>query len=369
MPPVLAQYPFKAVVTFLLMLLAPCYLAALVLLNIPSSRRPIREWSLKTTIGHAWLRLFYQFASEIQLRPSYANSKRLKDRYVLVQPGESQLYRGILENTMIKPEPMPAIWFPRPLGNRKAQTVVIHFQGGAFVTATDPQQTGQLPADIFANKLGATTFYAQYRLSRSESTRFPAALQDIVTFYQYVLNQGVSPDNIVLSGDSAGGNLVLAFLRYLEDHKESSSLPRPRGVMVWSPWVDVTEEALERYKASPQLRTDFLPLSLIRWGKNSYVPSERTEESERYLSLFKHPFRTDTPIFINVGTAELLHFEVKGFSAKMIEIPGNQIRYHETKHAPHDIIIAGGWTGFVKQAEEATEIARDFLRVHKLNST
>jgi acetyl esterase/lipase len=369
MAPALSRYPLKAAATFPLILTAPSYLALLALLNLPSSRRRIRQWSLKTAVGRAWLELFYRFATWINLQPFYASREKLGERFVLVQPGAVELYRGMLEHDTIKPVSMPAIWFPKQFRREEKNIIVIHFQGGAFVTATDPQETGQLPARIFAEKLGAITFYAQYRLSRSENTRFPAALQDIVTFYHHVLDQGADPNNIILSGDSVGGHLVLAFLRYLEDNKELVALPKPRGAMVWSPWTDVTEEALERYKESPQLRTDFLPLTLIRWGNDAYVPNNPTDETDRYLSPLRHPYRTDVPIFINVGTAELLHSEVMEFSERMTKVPGNQICYHKTENAPHDIIVAGGYTDFVKQAEEAVEIARDFLKVDMSKSS
>ena len=360
----LSRYPLKAAVTFAFILCTPSYLALIAVLNLPISRRPNREWSLRTAIGRAWLKVFYRFATKIRLQQFHANPKKLGDRYVLVQPGEAKLYQGILEHPTIHAKPVPAVWFPKALeeDNKNQTIVVIHFQGGAFVTGTDPEETGQLPSRIFGDKLGATTFYAQYRLSRDERTRFPAAIQDVVTFYQYLLSQGVSADNVVLSGDSAGGHLVLAFLRYLHDHKDI--LPSPRGAMIWSPWIEITDEAIERYKSSPQLRTDFLPLTLMQWGKDAYLPAGgATSESDRYTSMLNHPFRSNTPIFMNAGTAELLHEEIREFSDRMKAVPGNQICFHETPHAPHDIIVAGGYTGFVKQAEEAAEVARAFLKI------
>jgi acetyl esterase/lipase len=108
---------------------------------------------------------------------------------------------------------------------------------------------------------------------------------------------------------------------------------------------------------------------LIRWGNDAYVPNNPTDETDRYLSPLRHPYRTDVPIFINVGTAELLHSEVMEFSERMTKVPGNQICYHKTENAPHDIIVAGGYTDFVKQAEEAVEIARDFLKVDMSKSS
>lgn len=70
----------------------------------------------------------------------------------------------------------------------------------------------------------------QYRLASDSSTRFPAAMQDGLTAYMYLLGQGVSPRDIVLSGDSAGANLVVALVRYLTEEK--GFLPLPRVVIV-----------------------------------------------------------------------------------------------------------------------------------------
>jgi hypothetical protein len=70
-----------------------------------------------------------------------------------------------------------------------------------------------------------------------------------------------------------------------------------------------------------------------------------------------------------VGTAELLNYEVMEFSESMSKAPGNQICHHETENAPHDIIVAGGYTGFVMQVEDAIEVARDFLKVDMAKSS
>ncbi|KAF1960121.1 alpha/beta-hydrolase [Byssothecium circinans] len=356
MPPILSYHPFKGIATLIFILSAPPYLALLSLIYSVRAFRPIRKWSFKTALGTAWLRLFYHYTVLVRLRPFYANPAKLKERYVLVHPGPSEIYTGVLNHDTIKPTPVPAIWFPKPPAGGEKAPVVIHFQGGAFVAATDPVETGELPSRIFKEKLGgATTFYAQYRVSRDDKTRFPAALQDAVTFYRYVLDQNVDASNIIISGDSAGGALVVALLRYIEEH--DTLLPSPRGVMAWSPWVDISHDAPSRYKTTPRLRTDFLPLSLPKWGREAYSPVLRTEQTEPYLTQSTHPFATKTPLFLQAGTAELIYDEVREFAEKMKSIKGNDICYWEVQNAPHDIILAGGYTGFVKEAEEAAERA------------
>ncbi|KAF2463870.1 alpha/beta-hydrolase [Lindgomyces ingoldianus] len=360
MAPLLSHQPLKAIATLILIASAPLYLAALSLVYVAKKYRPVPEWTVQTAVGNEWLRLFYIYAARIHLQPYFANASRLKDRYVLVQPGPSELYTGIVQSNMIQPAPMPGIWFPEKPGKSEIKSckVVIHFQGGAFVTATDPVDTGRVPARIFTDKLSAATFYAQYRLSRNEDSRFPAAVQDVISFYRYVLEQGVDPQNIIISGDSAGGNLVIGLLRYIQD---TAILPTPRGVMLWSPWVDVSQHALSAYAKSKSLRTDFLSLGLLQWGKAAYEPTSNGEEADRYLRPVKHPFGTHVPIFVNAGTAELFYDDISKFADRMKELEGNKLLYMETKNSPHDVLVAGSFIGFIGEAESAVEQAGAFF--------
>lgn len=77
-------------------------------------------------------------------------------------------------------------------------------------------------------------FMPQYRLSSHADCQFPAALQDAVTSYSYLTQElGVPGSKIILSGDSAGGNLVLALLRYLADYTERLALQVPSAAWLW----------------------------------------------------------------------------------------------------------------------------------------
>jgi acetyl esterase/lipase len=122
---------------------------------------------------------------------------------------------------------------------------VLHLPCGAYVIASPPTTTVIYPGSVFAKRINALTFYCQYCVAATPDTRFPAAIQDAVTFYAYLLDLGIPAKNIIISGDSAGGNLVIALLRYIEANK--GLLPSPRGAISWSPWVDVTSKAVKRY--------------------------------------------------------------------------------------------------------------------------
>lgn len=71
-----------------------------------------------------------------------------------------------------------------------------------------------------------------YRLA--PETRFPGPLHDVVTaYFRLVEDLHIPPENIIISGDSAGGGLSLALLMYLRDN----NYPLPSGAILMSPWV------------------------------------------------------------------------------------------------------------------------------------
>ena len=64
--------------------------------------------------------------------------------------------------------------------------------------------------------------------------RYPAALEDAATVYQGLLARGTKPSNIIIFGDSAGGNLAVELAIYLRDE----GLPQPAALILLSPWAD-----------------------------------------------------------------------------------------------------------------------------------
>jgi len=88
-------------------------------------------------------------------------------------------------------------------------------------------------AAMVLKETGAShVFMPQYRLSCNADCQFPAALQDAVTAYYYLTKvMQISSSRIILSGDSAGGNLVLSLLRYMADG--GGELGTPRAAWLW----------------------------------------------------------------------------------------------------------------------------------------
>lgn len=117
-------------------------------------------------------------------------------------------------------------------GHERARPVVLYLHGGGYCTgspATHHALTGHL-----ARRSGRRIFAADYRLAPEHP--FPAALEDAVAAYQGLLADGVASRDIVVAGDSAGGGLAVATALRLHE----LGLPLPQGLVLFSPWVDLT---------------------------------------------------------------------------------------------------------------------------------
>ncbi|CAG9981442.1 unnamed protein product [Clonostachys byssicola] len=342
----------------------PCFLLVNSSRFLFSSLRQDPAWGMKTALMCAYVRLITKFASLVRDQPyEQAKAATFKERCVKIEPSNPKHFIGSVAEGSVKPKTTTGVWFPNlPHTAKPDEKVAIHYPGGAFILAFGVEVVGALMADNLVGKLGADKMlYAQYRLARDEESRFPAAVQDAVTFYSYVLSLGFKPENIIVSGDSAGGNVALALLRYLETKK--TDLPLPGAVITWSPWVAVPSDAGPKFDAQPNSHKDILSGAILQWGADSYRPgSTLDEEVEAMVNPLHHPFKTRVPIFLHAGSNEGFCPTVKEFSQEMATLNGQErTKYHETPLAPHDIFLTHPAVGMGEQKNQAIEIARSFL--------
>jgi epsilon-lactone hydrolase len=110
-------------------------------------------------------------------------------------------------------------------------TVVLYIHGGGFV-AGSPDGHRTITARL-ARLGNCKVFSLDYRLA--PENRFPAALDDCVAAYQWLLEQNISTKQIAFAGDSVGGGLVPSTLLKLRDEK----IPFPACAVCFSPWTDL----------------------------------------------------------------------------------------------------------------------------------
>ena len=181
----------------------------------------------------------------------------------------------------------------RPDGADGKKTV-IHLHGGGYVTGyVDSHLMMCAP---MAMVLKRNMLLPEYRLAPANP--FPAALEDSLKAYRWLLAQGTDARDIVISGDSAGGGLALATVLSLRDAGD----PLPAAVICMSPWADLTNRGASHTtnaNVESVLRTDVLN----QWARYYTAESNLTNP---LVSPVYADFHGLPPLLIQVGSDEVL---------------------------------------------------------------
>jgi acetyl esterase/lipase len=124
--------------------------------------------------------------------------------------------------------------------------LVLYVHGGGYVSGSCNDHRRFVSK--FAQMTGITNLIYEYRLAPEYP--FPAALDDSVETYKWLLSTGYKPENIVIAGESAGGGLTLAILLALKE----LDIPQPKAAVAISPWTDLTcssDSYVTKNKVSP----------------------------------------------------------------------------------------------------------------------
>ncbi|KJS84751.1 MAG: alpha/beta hydrolase [Peptococcaceae bacterium BICA1-8] len=108
--------------------------------------------------------------------------------------------------------------------------IILYFHGGGYVSGTCKSHQSIAAKFVKGSEIGALLF--EYRLAPEQP--YPAALEDSLEAYNWLLDQGIAPLSIVFVGDSAGGGLCLATLLALRDQ----GTPLPAAAVAYSPVTD-----------------------------------------------------------------------------------------------------------------------------------
>jgi phosphinothricin tripeptide acetyl hydrolase len=125
---------------------------------------------------------------------------------------------------------VPAEWLT--VRGEQALAAILYLHGGGYCIGS-PRSHRHLAAALAA-AADAAALVPEYRLAPEH--RFPAAVDDAVRSYRWLLDRNIAPARIVIAGDSAGGGLTVATLCALRD----VGLPAPAAGVCISPWVDLT---------------------------------------------------------------------------------------------------------------------------------
>lgn len=192
---------------------------------------------------------------------------------------------------------IPAAWYFAP--QAKKQKIVLFFHGGAY-TAGSIRSHGGLLGKI-SEASGCAVLAIQYRLAPEHP--YPAALDDALTAYRWLLHSHHYPNHIALCGLSAGGGLVLSLLLRLKLEKISM----PASAVCLCPWVDLTKRQYVD-------RKDILkPERLIESAK---MYAGKVDPKNPFISPLYGDLDDLPPLLIQTGSGELLYEEILELGVK-----------------------------------------------------
>lgn len=233
---------------------------------------------------------------------------------------------------------VPAEWVEAPQASR--DRVVLYLHGGAYVICS-PRTHRRVTAAI-SQQAHARVLAIDYRLAPEHP--FPAALDDAVAAYRWLLQRTPS-EHIAVAGDSAGGGLALALLLRLRDER----LPLPACAVLISPWTDL--ECVHDVEGDVMLNAARLKESADMYlaGTDARSPFA----SPVYADLTGLP-----PMLIHVAGAEMLLDD-----ATRLEVRAKQDGVDVTIEVTPDMFhVWHIFAGYVPEADVAVAKVGAFLR-------
>ncbi|MBU2991826.1 alpha/beta hydrolase [Octadecabacter sp. 1_MG-2023] len=179
------------------------------------------------------------------------------------------------------------------VGEPEQDRAILYLHGGAFVTGS--RRSYLALAGRLAKRTRAVVYLADY--PKLQKAPFPAAPEAVLAAWDYLIEQEWQPHQIVIAGDSAGGNLVFGLLARLLARGQ-----RPAGVAAFSPWGDLTlsgETITTNAKVDP-----LIPVGRIQEAVDLYLDGENPRDIRASPVFADYP--NPPPVLIQVGAEEVL---------------------------------------------------------------
>ncbi|KIP05953.1 hypothetical protein PHLGIDRAFT_36168 [Phlebiopsis gigantea 11061_1 CR5-6] len=343
--------------------------------SLPSWSRPRPSWSLKRTL------LVYFFQSTLSLgdaEPVTPNHKAIEEGPGVKAswvPPVPDLIRGDVakwaQEAGVQSERVPGYWFEKKgldilpgAPPRAGEKVIYSLHGGAYtkMSAHPSNLVSILRHGLMEHTHSIQRlFNIEYRLATRVSNKpvypFPTQLIDAVAGYNYLVKDvGFAPENIIVTGDSAGGNLAIVLIRYLLERKAAGDInipDIPSALLLFSPWVDL--EVRQHNPNSSAIRnipSDYLNIAgqdfilatsyfmgarpLSEAASNPYISPAPQSSAVKPTGYFEKYPRT----LIVCGGAETLQDQSHILHKKMVaDLGAENVQLVEYPDAIHDFCV------------------------------
>ena len=241
---------------------------------------------------------------------------------------------------------VPAEWIYAP--DAAEDRVLLYLHGGGYVIGS--MRTHRTPLSRLSRASGARVLGLEYRLAPENP--FPAAVEDSVAAYRWLLSEGIEPKKIAIGGDSCGGGLTLATLvalRYLGE-------PLPAAGISHSGWTDLAhtgDSITSKAEEDPILDLE---------GLENFAMAYLGEKDRKtpLASPYYADLRGLPPLLIQVGTAEVLLDDSINF-AERAKAAGVDVTLTIWDDMPH---VWQAFATILPEGQQAIEECGEFIRKH-----
>lgn len=228
---------------------------------------------------------------------------------------------------------------------RKAKKAVLFFHGGAYISPLIPGHVEWCWQYVNVGiETGVETAVAVLEYTLAPEGRYPMQLSQAVNGLSHMLSAGFRPRDIVIGGDSAGGNLAAALLFHLVQPKptvDPIKLEEPLyAAFLVSPWVtDRTNDA--SFKENRQV--DMISASIVTKATSNFGLASAAFPLGMDSSYFRRLSTAVTQMYVTAGNHEVLRDQVVAYIDKIrCHSPGVEIRFDLQPTAAHDFILLEG---------------------------
>lgn len=289
-------------------------------------------WSLSFEISNSFLRMQNKYSFFMK---SIEDGRTFSNSLVFYSPALNEL------STQSIKDPIEGTWFyPKSPSRNKA---ILYFHGGGYAYYAHAHL--RFIANI-ANSTDLPIFALDYPLIPEHS--FPAQLEYAQNAYEWLIKKDYLASNLVLMGDSAGGNLCLTLLLKLK----MLDLPLPSSVVAICPWTDVANsgESMQANEAFDWVESQ-MPAKWADW----FLGGRSTDDP--LISPIHGDFRNLPPIYIQAGGREILLDMIRDFYRRATE-QGSNVEFDVWDSMTHDFQAYGDE---LKESREALRRISEFI--------
>jgi len=268
------------------------------------------------------------------------------DRFREICEKGANRYAKAAEGINIKPQIIEGLkceWLTPE--NSNPDKLILYVHGGGYVSGSCNDHRGFVSK--FAKNTGVTNLIYEYRLAPEHP--FPAAINDSLKIYRWLLAEDYKPENILVAGESAGGGLCLVLMLAIK----KAQISMPAAAVAISPWTDLSCSS-NSYRTKN--KHSLAPLN--SWTVFSAHYRGNQAANHPFISPLFGDLKGLPPLFINSGTDDELYEDGEKFHQKA-KAAGVDVTFREGFRQVHCYPLLAP---MFPEATEAMSEITDFIR-------